>query len=102
VATGQVFNTKQALASGLVDRQGFLEDAIERAAELAGLDVKNTQCVRYGRPATLADVVLGSVEARREPTGAELATALVGVRPQAYYLWNVPAALVEAQRGPTR
>jgi protease-4 len=37
VATGQVFTARQAQAAGLVDRIGFLEDAVDRAVELAGL-----------------------------------------------------------------
>ena len=34
-ATGQIFTAKQALEHGLVDKIGFVEDAIARAAELA-------------------------------------------------------------------
>jgi len=37
VATGQIFTAQQARDAGLVDRIGFLEDAVKRACELAGL-----------------------------------------------------------------
>ena len=37
VATGQIFTAKQALERGLVDKIGFIEDAIARAVELAKL-----------------------------------------------------------------
>ncbi len=39
--TGQVFTAKQALDLGLVDKLGFLEDAVDRAIELAKLDPHN-------------------------------------------------------------
>jgi protease-4 len=37
VATGMIFTGEQALANGLVDQLGGLEDAVARAGELAGL-----------------------------------------------------------------
>ena len=45
-ATGEVFSTSMALEAGLVDKEGYLEDAIDRAIELAGLDADTTQCIR--------------------------------------------------------
>ena len=53
VATGQVFTANQALAAGLIDQIGFLEDAITRARELAGLSESNTRVVEYKPPPTL-------------------------------------------------
>ncbi len=49
-ATGQIFTTAQALKLGLVDREGFVEDAITRALELASLNRDTTKVVRYHKP----------------------------------------------------
>lgn len=89
LATGQVYTTRQALKAGLVDREGFIEDAIDRAVELAGLDKANTRVVRYrGRP-TLMDLLL-ELRAPAAPTGVELLFDLT--TPRAYYLctWLPP------------
>lgn len=60
VATGQIFTAKQALAAGLIDTIGFLEDAVARAVELAGLTESTARAVKYSRPRGLLDEVLGS------------------------------------------
>jgi len=83
VATGQVFTTHDALTSGLVDREGFIEDAIDRAAELAGLDKEQTKVVKYKRHAGLFDFGLSAHAASRGP---DLAMLLDMTSPRAYYL----------------
>lgn len=59
VATGQIFTAQQAVDAGLVDRIGFLEDAVKRAVELAGLSDDTARVVRYSRPRGLLQDVLG-------------------------------------------
>lgn len=59
VATGQIYTAEQAREAGLVDRIGFLEDAITRAVELAGLTDTTTRAIRYTKPKGLLDEVLG-------------------------------------------
>ena len=44
LATGQVYSADQALQNGLVDKIGYLEDAVDRAIELAGLPPEQVQC----------------------------------------------------------
>ena len=83
VATGQVFTTRDALAAGLVDREGFIEDAIDRAIELAGLDKDRTKVVKYKRRTGLLDFGLS---ARAGSRGPDLATLLDMTTPRAYYL----------------
>lgn len=56
IATGQVFTSTQAIRHGLVDEVGFIEDAIERAAELADLDVDKTRVIRYAKPKPLIEL----------------------------------------------
>jgi protease IV len=88
VATGQVFTTRQALANGLVDKQGFIEDAIEKAITLAGLEKEHVKVVKYKRSASLLDLLLLSAHsqpARRGVTG-DLAALLDLASPRAYYL----------------
>lgn len=87
VATGQVFTTRQALASGLVDREGFIEDAIDRAIELAGLDKEHTSVVKYKHFGGIFDMVLGAhSQARKASPVGELAALLDLATPRAYYL----------------
>ena len=55
VTTGQVWLGGEAQAMGLVDKVGFIEDAITAAAGLAGLN--NPQVVRYTREPSLAEAL---------------------------------------------
>ena len=86
VATGQIFTAKQARDKGLIDKIGFIEAAIERAAELADRDLEAVRCVKYKRPtptlATLLDVQSGSPDL----LGADLRSFLDMTAPRAYYL----------------
>ena len=84
MATGEVFTGLQAKELMLVDDVGFIEDAIERAAELAKLQSDEYRVVRYKRPATLADTLTGAVESQQNPAQQvfEMTT------PRAYYLYS--------------
>ena len=48
LADGRIYSGARALALGLADREGYLEDAAQRAAELAGLT--GFRLVRYKKP----------------------------------------------------
>lgn len=91
VATGQVFTTQQALTNGLVDKQGFIEDAILRAIELASLQDEherdNVKVIEYEQELGLMDALLFGAQgaARRR---SELATVLDLLTPRAYYLMS--------------
>jgi protease-4 len=87
--TGQVFTTKQAMDLGLVDKEGFIEDAIDRAIELASLDKNSTKVIRYHRPKTLADAFIG---AKAPPRSMELQMLHDLTTPRAYYLFSWPGA----------
>ncbi len=82
LATGQVYTTKQALANGLVDKEGFLEDAIVRAIQLAGLTDEDVRVVEYKTQPTLLEVML----ARAQQPSSELQLLLDLTTPRAYYL----------------
>ena len=96
VATGQVFSANQAVANGLVDQQGFLDDAIDRAIVLAKLDKAKTRAVKYHRPTSLVEGLLGGNAAARSPGGEINLSALLDLAtPRAYYLWTfLPTAAV--------
>lgn len=55
VATGRVYAADEALEMGLVDRLGYLEDAIARARELAG--VEEARVIIYRRPGGYAESI---------------------------------------------
>jgi len=82
VFTGRIFTAGQAEQIGLVDKLGFIEDAIDRAIELAKLDKENVRVVKYSKPASLQDALFGSSVQSR----SELATLLDLAAPRAYYL----------------
>lgn len=91
VATGQVFTAEQAVEQGLVDKIAFLDEAIERAIELAGVDREDYRVVRYDRTPTLADLFLGDQIRSRGP---DLSGLLDLASPRAYYLYTwLPAAV---------
>jgi protease-4 len=94
VATGQIFTAKQALDRGLVDQIGFVEEAINRVAELAGENVEELRCVKYEEQPTLIGSLVGA-EARARMPGRLDVSALVDLTtPRAYYLWSwLPAAM---------
>jgi protease-4 len=89
LATGQVFTTQQAVKNGLVDREGFLEDAVDRAVQLAGLKPDEVQVVEYKPEFSLADILLG---AEGKQKGFDPAAIWEMSVPQAYYLntWIPP------------
>jgi len=91
LATGQIFSAEQARESGLVDRIGFLEDAIERAIELAYLDKENVKVVRYKSETRLLDLFFGRGESH---SSLDLAALFDLATPRAYYLCTwLPAAI---------
>ena len=95
VATGQIFTAQQAVDAGLVDRIGFVEDAIDRAVELAGLQKDATRVVKYTKPRGLLDDLLGG-----KSPGARTMTAWEAVAewttPRAWYLCSWWPALLSS------
>jgi protease-4 len=88
VATGQIFTANQALEHGLVDKIGFVEAAIARAAELANVQPDDVRCIKYEQPPTLLGELV-SVAAPAPARGQfDLASLLDRLTPRAYYLWS--------------
>ncbi len=84
LATGQVYTADQAAKNGLIDKLGFVEDAVDRAIELARLDKKKVRVVRYKPEQSLSSMLLGSET--RSSMGSELKALLDMTTPRAYYL----------------
>jgi protease IV len=91
LATGQVFTADQAKSNGLVDEIGFVDDAVDRAIELAHLDKDNVKVVSYKAMPSLANVLFGAQSARAK--NFDLSAMFDLATPRAYYLCTwLPAA----------
>jgi protease-4 len=95
LATGQVYAAQQAQENGLIDRIGFIEDAVDRAIELAQLDRGDVEVVRYKAEPTLASLLFGRSAAGG---GFDLKTLSEMTTPQAYYLWTQLPPLVHSAK----
>jgi len=94
LATGEIFSAQKALEHGLVDKIGFVEDAVERAAGIAGLDPANVRVVTYKQRENFADVLgLQKTTSTNPWNVAEWVDLTV---PQAYYLFTSLPALASS------
>jgi protease-4 len=94
VATGEIFSALKAQQRGLVDEIGFIEDAIDRAIELAGLEKDEVRVVRYKRPPSLLDL---AGFAHAQPGGFDLSALLELNTPRAWFLASTLPPLVESR-----
>ena len=97
--TGQVFTAKQALDLGLVDKLGFVEDAIDRAIELASLNPKNVRVVKYEQPESLLGGALFGQSASAQNGGVNLTALAELTTPRAYYLYTWLPSLMTNSAG---
>jgi protease-4 len=92
--TGQIFTAKQALERGLVDKVGFVEEAIARVAELANKKTDDLRCVKYEQPPSLIETLAGAESPLQPGSRIDLGALIDLTTPRAYYLWSwLPAAL---------
>jgi protease-4 len=93
-ATGQIFTAKQALERGLVDKIGFVEEAIARVAELASKNTDDLRCVKYEQTPSLIETLAGADSPLQPSSRVDLGSLINLTTPRAYYLWSwLPAAL---------
>ena len=71
LADGSIFTAQAAVTNGLVDRIGYLDDAITRAETAAGLRVGSSTVVFLRQPPSFADVLM----AHEQPRPASLLDA---------------------------
>ena len=90
LATGQVYSANQALELGLVDKIGFLDDAIEQICKMAKVDVKSARVVKYTKEASFKDMLF-SIQKSDKPNVLEDVKKVVNkaASPKAYYLWQM-------------
>lgn len=93
--TGQIFTAEQAQELGLIDKIGFMEAAIERAAELAGKETDSVRCVEYDKPPSPLTALLGAdSQLLPQRNSLDFAGVLDLTAPRAYYLCTwLPAIL---------
>ncbi len=91
IATGRIFTASQAEKNGLVDKIGFIEAAIERAIELAGVPADDVTVVKYRRDASLASLLMGG---QAKSPSLDLAKTLQLTSGRACYMstWLPPLA----------
>jgi len=93
--TGRVFLAKQALEMKLIDRIGYIDEAVERAASRAGLLIDDYRVVRYEQSKSLMETMIGLKADRIAGTDSQLTVAAELLRdiasPQMYYIY--PRAL---------
>jgi len=94
VATGQIFTAQQAKDAGLVDRIGFLEDAVDRAVELAGLTASTARAVKYTKPKGLLEEVLGGAAAQGR---VDLVAIAELTTPRGWYLCSWLPAVIRSE-----
>jgi protease-4 len=88
IADGRVYTGKQAMELGLVDELGNLPEAIDRAAELGGIEGE-PRLVEYHRPPTLLETFFGSLASFVQPFDLARLLDLEG-RPSLQYLYVEP------------
>jgi protease-4 len=97
LATGEIFTAEQAVESKLIDKIGFVEDAIDRAMDLASLDKNKTRVVKFKRPLSLFDG-LTTAESSRSQAAFGLAGLLELATPRPWYLTTTLPALATTRR----
>ncbi len=90
LATGQVYSANQALELGLVDKIGFLDDAVERICELAHIEPKSAHVFEYDSVTSLKDMLLSFQKSNNPNVVEDVKKAIrKAASPRAYYLWQM-------------
>ncbi len=90
VADGRILSGRQAVRLGLADREGDLQEAVNLAAELAGLSGAPEE-IRYERQPGVLELLLGSLWQARQTDLALLREILTAGRsPVMQYLYIAP------------
>ncbi|MDD3587585.1 MAG: signal peptide peptidase SppA [Thermoguttaceae bacterium] len=74
IADGRIYSAQDALKLGLIDKIGFLDDAVREVIKLADVDEGDTQVVRYHNPTGLAALLSESESTARAANVAQLAS----------------------------
>jgi protease-4 len=85
LATGQIFTSNQAKEKKLIDKIGYLDDAIE--ALKTKLQLRDVRVVKYESSQTLLETILTS-RTSAPPPQSTLNALLEAASPRAYYLFS--------------
>ncbi len=95
--TGQIFTAQQAHKNGLVDEIGFVEDAIDRAVELANLSKDSVRVVKYKQPLGVFSELIGATAGERS-SRIDVGQLLDLTAPRAYFLCTwLPGVITTAR-----
>lgn len=86
LADGSIYTGDQARKVGLVDKVGYMEDAIEEAMRLAG--VKSAEVVRFKEPITLSELLTGAEGRSSSLLKLDRSTLSELSSPKLMYLWS--------------
>jgi len=94
VTTGEAYMAEEAVANKLIDKVGFLSDAIDAARDKAGITAEQPPVVRYGVPQGL----LGALGMAQQPDakpltqldGKELRNLLIELGTPEAMFWHMP------------
>ncbi|MCL2745345.1 MAG: signal peptide peptidase SppA [Planctomycetaceae bacterium] len=56
LATGQIYTANDALKNGLIDKIGYLDDAVEAVRKKTGLTESNSKTIRYRSKPSVSDI----------------------------------------------
>jgi protease-4 len=84
-ADGRVYTAAEALSLGLVDRVGYLDEAIAMAKEAAGLT--EAKVVAYRRPSQYRATIYSAAEPPAPPASVADLARVVLAGPRLLYLW---------------
>ncbi|MDR1924765.1 MAG: signal peptide peptidase SppA [Planctomycetaceae bacterium] len=83
LATGQVYNAKEALDNGLIDKIGYIDDAINRAMDLSGTSELDVKVIKYKQKNTFVESFLDG-NTTKNPLNSEAISEITS--PKVYLL----------------
>lgn len=90
LATGQVYSANQALELGLVDKIGFLDDAVKQVCKMAHIEPKSAHVFEYDSETSLKDMLLSFQKSNNPNVVEDVKKAIrKAASPRAYYLWQM-------------
>jgi len=98
ISSARIFLAREALTLGMVDRIGYIADAVKKAKELAGLS-ENAKIIVYRRTEYPDDNLYNTATSQYEGRGMsivslDLPASLTSLQAGFYYLWQ-PGAMDE-------
>jgi protease-4 len=84
-ADGGIWTADKALEYGLIDKIGYLEDAIKEAAKTAGLGEKYA-AIAYDKPLSFLDLFAGGIKSPEAPLGFDPAKIGSALTPRLWFM----------------